>query len=643
MKCLNNLYKKNLIFIFIIIIFFTGSELRSDSIKEIDKRAEEYYNNKEFNKAISEWLSILEIDPKNEEIQKKIETVYDEKQKKDTSFQVAKIQLKLAKRSVDSNLKDSNTKTDMATNNFIIAYRIDPKDPELQILKDDLRDFKKILEVENRKTRLSEAMKAQYMALLPVAREKMRQKEYEEALKIWKELLSIVPLDTVAKEGKRQAELAIENRLKYERLIALLESGVSLFNQKKYQEAEIEFKQALDIDSANKEGKSYLEKIKDILEEKRNAELIKIQVEQLYTDGIENLKKKNFDRAKENFENIISLVDDYKDVKNRLQSIDRLRKEWEEQQRIARLRTIDTQFEKGLVALNDSRYKDAIIAFEAVLTLDPKNDLAKRYIQTAKEAQEQIEEERVTEDSPYYNIINPYMVSGKLLYDKGEYSESRRRWEKILDLFPKNKIATEYLLRCNIKINPDAFADFLSTYINDGRAFLKDKRYRLALAKFEMIKSIQNNYPGIDGLIANAKAGLAKRPALAANVSQNEIDKRLNLGIDFYRKGGEENIKLALREFKWVNANDPENTSALVYTNKIESQLRVGNAPVAAVQKLTDRQKKLVDTYYFRGINHYANNRFDDAIGEWRKVLAIDPDNEKAKMNIQRCLALLKR
>jgi tetratricopeptide (TPR) repeat protein len=634
---------KKKFFIIVIMIFFSGELLRSESIKDIEKRADKYYEEKEFNKAISELLSILEIDPKNEDIQKKIEELYDEKQKKDTSLQIAKIQLKLAKRSIESNLKDSNAKTDIAWNNFVAAYRIDPKDPELQTLKDDIREFMKVLDVENRKTRLSEAMKAQYMALLPQAKEKMRLKEYEEALKIWKEMLSIVPLDTVAREGKRQAELAIENRLKYERLMALIESGIALFNQKKYQEAELEFKQALNLDKANKEVKSYLDKINDLLEEKRNAELIRIQVEQLYTDGLDNLKKKNFDRAKESFENVLSLIEDYKDVKDRLRSIDRLRKEFDEQQRMSRLKTIDIQFEKGLVALNDTRYKDAIIAFEAVLGLDPKNDLAKRYIQTAKEAQEQIEEERVTEDSPYYNIINPLMITGKALYEKGEYSESRRRWERILDLFPKNKIATEYLLKCNIKINPDAFSDFSEKYLTEGRAFLKEKKYRLALQKFEMIKSIRDNYPGVDALIANARAGLVTKPAPVTNVPPEEIDKRLNLGIDYYRRGGEDNIKLALREFKWVNANDPENTSALVYINRIESQLRVGTAPVVAAPKLNDRQRKLVDTYYNRGILNYANNRFDAAIGEWRKVLAIDPENEKAKMSIQRVLALLKR
>ncbi|MFH0976647.1 MAG: hypothetical protein V1874_12765 [Spirochaetota bacterium] len=640
---MNQIVKRIFIIILFIFLIIPEGELRSESVHEIDERAEKYYKEKDFNRAISEWLSILEIDPKNEEIQKKIESVYDEKHSKDMSVQVAKIQLRLAKRSLDSDLKETNKRYNLLWNNLVIAFRIDPKDTELQTLKDEVQEFKKVLDVENRKGRLSSAMQKQYYTLLPIAREKMRLKEYEDALKIWKELLVIVPLDATSREGKRQSELAIENRLKYERLLALLESAIALFNGKKYQESELELKQVLTIDPENREAKSYLEKINDVLEERRNYEQVRIQTEQLYVSGIDNIKKKNFDRAKEDFQNVLSLIENYKDTAARLQGIDRLKKEYDEQQRVAKLKKIDIQFEKGLISLNEMKYKDAIASFETVLELDPKNDLAKRYIQTAKEAQDQIEEEMVTEDSMYYSLVNSLIVSGKVLYDKGEYSESRRRWEKILDLFPKNRIATEYLLKCNININPQAFKVFTERYLTEGRALMADKNYRMALQRFEMIKSVQANYPGIDALIKTARAGLATKPAANINVPAGEIDKRIKLGIDYYRKGGENNMKLALQQFKWVNVNDPDNTGALIYINKIESQLRVGAGEPAVAQKLNEKQEKLIRTYYYKGINFYFNNKFDEAIGEWRKVLAIDPNNEKARMNIRKCLVLLKR
>ncbi|MGQ9844470.1 MAG: tetratricopeptide repeat protein [Spirochaetota bacterium] len=62
-----------------------------------------------------------------------------------------------------------------------------------------------------------------------------------------------------------------------------------------------------------------------------------------------------------------------------------------------------------------------------------------------------------------------------------------------------------------------------------------------------------------------------------------------------------------------------------------------------AGKKLTPRQQELVREYYFKGINYYSNNKFELAITEWRKVLAIDPNHEKAKNNIKKCLILLGR
>jgi len=95
---------------------------------------------------------------------------------------------------------------------------------------------------------------------------------------------------------------------------------------------------------------------------------------------------------------------------------------------------------------------------------------------------------------------------------------------------------------------------------------------------------------------------------------------------------------------KWVVSKDPENVKAVVSVNKIEAQLRIGSgAEKTAKTKLTPEQERLVRQYYYSGINYYSNNDFKRAVAEWRKVLAIDPNHEKAKNNIRKCLVLLGR
>ena len=60
-------------------------------------------------------------------------------------------------------------------------------------------------------------------------------------------------------------------------------------------------------------------------------------------------------------------------------------------------------------------------------------------------------------------------------------------------------------------------------------------------------------------------------------------------------------------------------------------------------KRLTADQETRIREFYFRGINYYSNNRYQDAIAEWRKVLAIDPNHAKAKNNIRQTLILLRQ
>ena len=113
--------------------------------------------------------------------------------------------------------------------------------------------------------------------------------------------------------------------------------------------------------------------------------------------------------------------------------------------------------------------------------------------------------------------------------------------------------------------------------------------------------------------------------------------------MNLYEMGGKENIEKALAQFRWVVQRDPANIKAIITVNKIESQLRIGVGEAERQQVLTAKQREMVNKYYYNGINYYTNNNFDKAIQEWRKVLAIDPGNVKARNNIRKVLAFMQR
>ncbi len=637
-------------------------------IDEMDRDAEAYFEKKDFSKAINLWLNILDIDPDNERIQKKIEMIYDLKQKKDISIQKAKINYKLAKKTlmkirkseelsskeIDESMNIIRDKSRIAIRSFITAYRIDPKDPEFIEMKEEMRRLDKEVKAEEEREKLSRELKEKNLRLRSLARKMMKEEKYETALQYWEEILSFLPNDKVAKEGQRSARLAIDNRLKFEKIKSLMASGTQLLKEKKYKKARLEFVQVMNIDPDNGDAKDFIEEIDDKIEEQRNYQAMLLQTEDFYQSGLNNLRNNEFDQAREDFENVIALIEDYKDAKRRLASIDRLRKEYEERVKAAKLQRITREFQNGLIALSEGRYKDAISAFEITLSLDSENALAKKYIARAKDAQQLIEEETVDENSPYFDIINSLIVSGKYLYEKGRYVESRNKWNQILKLFPKNKIATEYALRIDLKLNPGAYKIFADRLIREGKKFLKNRNYSAALKKFEMIKSISEEYPRIDEMIAKAKAGIrekgsvialsARRTGPITPALRKEINRRYRLGITYFRRGGKNNIEKALAQFRWIVQRDPNHIKSIISVNKIEAQLRIGTSTVKTRRKrLTDKQIRLARKYYYRGINYYSNNDFKKAIIEWRKVLAIDPYNVKAKNNIRKVLVYIGR
>lgn len=632
-------------FIVIVISFLTATSIKpqvqnKQLIDNYNKQAFEYYNKKDLTKAIIEWLKILEIDPNNEDAQRNIELVYEEKHKKDISFQKAKLYYRLSRKVLPEDIDAAKNNSNIAIEHFIVAYRLDPNDPELQILKDELKLLSDEIKLELAKKRLSEEIKKKYYALLSEAQILMNEKRYEDAIKVWDEMLRLVPLDAVAGEGKRQAELAINNRLKFEKIMALIATGEEFFKQEKYIDSRNEFVQVLKLDEKNRVAKDYIAKIEDILDEKRTYEQRRLQAEQFYIAGVNNLKTYEFTQAQDNLENALALIDNYKDARALLESIPQLKKEWEERQRLLRLQQIDKTFQEGLISLTEGRYRDAVSAFQATLTLDPKNELARRYLSTALDALRVEEEEIINENNPYYSIVQPLIESGKRLYNQGNIAESREQWVKILNLFPQNRMATEYLLRCDLAKNPESFQKFAEKIVNDGNKLLAEKKYNEAFKKFDLIATIDPQYPEIQNLITQSKVGKRKT---GGEVTDIDFRQRYNVALQLYQQGGKNNLEKALAEFKIINNKYPDNIQVAIIINKIESQLRFRVAEQVQGKKLTPRQQELIREYYFKGINYYTNNQFDLAITEWRKVLAIDPDHEKAKNNIKKCLILLGR
>lgn len=624
--------------------------LGAATVKEMDREAQAYYDKRDYNQAIGLWLSCLDQEPENEKVQQKIEMVYEIKQRKDISFQKAKLNYRIARRKLamenDDEVKMGIEAGKQAIEDYVNAYRIDPNDGDMRDAMENMKNLEREIRAAEERIRLSEAIRKKVEVLKAEARAEMQLEypDYQKALKLWRQIIRYVPRDSEALEGERKCQFAMENRIKFEKIRDYMEKGVDFFNKNEYNQAKAEFNEVLKIDPKHREARDYLEKISDIMEEKMLFAQRQRQAEDAYRSGRNNIANNRFKEAQDDLETCLSLVKDYKDAAELLKNLARLKKEFEQKERERQLRQINITFQEGIMAYTQGNYKRAIDSFVLTLSLDSRNEHAREYLQRARDALRIQEEETVDENSPYYGVISSLALAGKSLYAKGTYLDSRKKWDSILTLFPKNKMAREYIIKCDLMISPESRETVVASRVMEGKESLDRKDYRNALRMFNIIKSIDREYPGLDNLIAQATAGLKETEAgnlTPAEKAENE--RRYQQAMNLYQAGGKDNIEKALGQLRLIVRNDPTNVKAAITANKIESQLHIGGGEIQQGPALTEKQRELVNKYYNNGIFYYTSNNFQKAVQEWRKVLAIDPGNIKARNNIRKVLAFMER
>ena len=72
------------------------------------------------------------------------------------------------------------------------------------------------------------------------------------------------------------------------------------------------------------------------------------------------------------------------------------------------------------------------------------------------------------------DVAVKYELAEKL-YDAGKYNESKKRWTQILDLFPANKLANEYIFKCELQLNPSLGEAMAKKIVQEGEGFLKKR------------------------------------------------------------------------------------------------------------------------------------------------------------------------
>lgn len=299
-------------------------------------------------------------------------------------------------------------------------------------------------------------------------------------------------------------------------------------------------------------------------------------------------------------------------------------------------------YREGIALYRKGKYAEAMDRFQEVISIDPEHRGAKRYISITKEAIEKTSRVHYRAGMRYKRSGNYERALDELLIvmkkdpdyrDTTEQIYAIRHSDRILKAFERTMKSADRLYerkryitayRTSLKAekyNPEslellmlkmkiegALNDKSSPYRNKGEDLYSRGKYRSAQRQLK--KALRVNPWDKD---ARELLGKCNRKIKIAGLYARA--KRKYRGRDYFA---------AYELFKKVDRMEPGYRDARAY-----------------IERAKNRLSGSINTYYNRGIVYYNKEQFKKAIGEWNKVLKINPGHKQAREYKERARAKL--
>ncbi len=435
---------------------------------------------------------------------------------------------------------------------------------------------------------MSEEEKAIVGMKLELARKYIEQKFYGNAIKTLREILNINPENESAKKLMAQAKEAIKSEVEKH-----YKKALELFKVNKYKDSLKECNLALDLNPEHKPSLDLKKEneniLKDVLAQQRREEQKKTEAETLFKQGLLSYQNANWSDAINNFQKSYNLVPS----KETLDYLNRAKERLNELKLTEKNKMeSEVHLKAGIKLYNQKKWKEALSEFESAVNLYPDNKVAVEYLQKTRDALD--------------SIINKPLEEGKEDLQNGQLYSAITNFQKVLKVDPGNEVARTFLNKAKGMIK-----DAIKLNLKLAKNAFEKEEYSSALGYYrEVIKLDKNN--------KEAKKGI--------KLCKTKIEKKLkyhfNKGIDYFNKG--EYLK-ALTEFKTTLNIDPEYHPARDMLTKSQKLYEENKTKILIQKNLSD------------GMDYFYNKNYEQARIFFKKVLELDPENQKAKEYLKKC------
>lgn len=315
----------------------------------------------------------------------------------------------------------------------------------------------------------------------------------------------------------------------------------------------------------------------------------------------------------------------------------------------AQTAAVEQYLQQSSLHIAQEEYSQAIAALQKIMAIDPGQHKAKTLLEDL--------ERRVAEE-----VDSHLRLAAKFSRD-GKLEEAYNEYEQAVKFNPDSEAAQDGLRQTRSRL-----ANMLSQQLRKGRAeekrgdFEAARKYYLAALENKAgdpeatraLRNLEENrklrikrwWTEADG---HAEAGRLREAAacyrkigdLAEAFSDAEWQEKAFAGLNQVNERKAQMIQKFLAEGKRAMENQQmlEAKKAFNQVLALDPQQRTANE---YIKKLTgsDSLEKLtadkVKDMYYRGVDLYVQGKVAEAIKSWQEVLALDPDNADAKINIDR-------
>ncbi len=269
-------------------------------------------------------------------------------------------------------------------------------------------------------------------------------------------------------------------------------------------------------------------------------------------------------------------------------------------------RRVSVLVQQGIRLYKEGNYPEALAKLREALDLDSANAEARAWMDSVQLALEK-------EQEKYAAGVRKLLREGLELYSKGKLKQALSKFYGALAVDPGNSEAQRYVQMCQAAIS-NRVAGYLA------KAEKAKSEGKLLTAKNYLKKALSLS-PGDTA----ATKLLQELEPLIAQKAQVHMDR----GRAYYRRG---KFRDAEREFRLALKYDPSLSQARNYLNEIEAKRK---AKPAKAEKKKPSPKE-IEELYLKGVQAYVKGNYEEAIQYWEEVLKLDPNHEKAKLNIRR-------